>query len=759
LVITTCILGAWFLYFLPQILSSTVPYYRDQLLTIIPLRQYIRTRLLQFQLPQWYPFEGLGVPFIGQVATATFHPQNLLFLPFSAATTVKLNTLGAYLVGAWGAYAFGRKAGSSRPGALSGSFAFGFGGYALGISNNLVYLVGLVTLPWVAWASMRLVASCRGRDCGVLAAIWGSMFLAGDAQMFLCASLLVAAAFFLGRPRLRAGLLIAASVALATLLISAELLPALSVGARSLRELGTPSARLGLIRALHPLRLPGLVIPGYIPDAYRYRLVGEVLDGDSAVWSTTIFAGALTLMLAAAGLKSRRRSAVAFGAVSLFGIWMALGDRGGLLPLLAHLAPVFGMFRYPEKYLALFWAGMVPAVALGFDEVRKLAKGWSMTAWLGAVGLAIAAAALWRFQGVAALWAWRGHPLNTLDPARLVIRRAWAVGLLESGGVLAFTAIVLKASTVRPGMALLLPIIVFAELLNGNHAHLPMVSSTLITNATPFAEIVRSSAVSNEPAARVSPLLGVAVPNAVTFVGNRWVSVMRDSLRPDDAGRDSVSSLGFNLPGTSGRAAMLFGPGARRASKLGPMFNTCFRVVPASHPFAPGEHLLLANTNSGVMLIDQACRPRAFITATVHAESVGGALATVTRGLPRMTTVWEGGPVLPLGRGSVEWVSYKPEHIALDATSDVRTGLFLADEYAPGWEAHVDGVKTEIFAADVDARGIVLPIGRHRITFDFHTPYLKWGMALSLVGAAMCAVLIVFGAGRKHELKCREHAG
>ena len=34
-----------------------------------------------------------------------------------------------------------------------GAAAFAFGGYGIGVANNLPYVVGWATLPWVLWAS------------------------------------------------------------------------------------------------------------------------------------------------------------------------------------------------------------------------------------------------------------------------------------------------------------------------------------------------------------------------------------------------------------------------------------------------------------------------------------------------------------------------------------------------------------------------------------------------------------------------------
>jgi hypothetical protein len=301
----------WALFFAPQLLSDGVPYYRDTLLTQLPIKAYLAERLRKGELPGWYPYESLGVAFIGQVVTSTFHPQTLLSLFLSAATALKVNILGAHLVALVGAYRLSRELRTSRPAAVAGACAFAFGGYALGMSSNLTYLVGLATLPWVAATALRCARRARLADAAGLGCAWALVFLSGDAQSFALCPLLLFAALAVHGVRARSVLSMVGAGALATALCSAELLPALALSPTTMRGAGTPSATIGLTWALHPLRLPELFMPGYIPDVQRIP-VASVLLGSTALWSSSIFAGGLTLLFAAAALATRDRRALAF---------------------------------------------------------------------------------------------------------------------------------------------------------------------------------------------------------------------------------------------------------------------------------------------------------------------------------------------------------------------------------------------------------------------------------------------------------------
>jgi Bacterial membrane protein YfhO len=741
-------LGAlWLLFFGAHLLSAGVPYYRDHLVTNIPLRAWVRERLLSGAMPHWYPYEALGVPVIGQVALATFHPFTFLFLPLSPAAAEKASLLAAYLVSLLGAYRLARAVGASREASLAGAASYAFGGYALGVSSILAYALSSSAVPWVAWAMLEVAKKGRLKDAGLLGLLWGTVFLSGDAISFaLCGALLGPVAVLL-RPRPRTLWLLGLGGVVAGLLCCVELLPSSRVAAEAVRVVGTPSANIGLHWALHPLRLPELVLPGYL--VVRYRMVDELFHDGTAVFATTLFAGGVVLVLAVAGLTSRRRLAFAFCAVALLGLWLSLGDRGGLLWLLRH-GWLFGRFRYPERYLVFFWLGLVPLSALGLDRAVAQPRRWA-TVFLGvALGFALLAAAVVTFGAAPRLWALAGGQLDADDALAALLDNRFCTGLLFTAGFSFLGFLALRLGGQRAG--LLLPGVLFLELWHGNGNQLPLVSPGLLTDATAFSVALHALARPEEPLGRVFHSVEPDYPSSVTGPKEereRWVRGMRHVLGWDVAGLDHLNSLHVNLGATSLRHTLLLRTPELLALRAGAL-NTCFRVDDVRKPSADGAQPLAAAHDLGLTLSAIPCAPRAFLAGTrplSGPEAVARALGNGP--LPLLVVPWEGGPALPRAEGSVLWLEEAPEHLALEVVADARTALVVTDEYAEGWTARVDGQPVPIFPTLLSVRGVEVPAGRHRVEFFYRTPRFTLGLVLSLLGLTLGAALVATGLIRK----------
>jgi hypothetical protein len=68
--------------------------------------------------------------------------------------------------------------------------------------------------------------------------------------------------------------------------------------------------------------------------------------------------------------------------------------------------------------------------------------------------------------------------------------------------------------------------------------------------------------------------------------------------------------------------------------------------------------------------------------------------------------------------------------------------LLLADAFAPGWYAWVDGSPATIHPADVAMRGVALPAGKHEVTFVYRPLGWRLGVPLAAVGLLLLSMWV-----------------
>jgi len=95
---------------------------------------------------------------------------------------------------------------------------------------------------------------------------------------------------------------------------------------------------------------------------------------------------------------------------------------------------------------------------------------------------------------------------------------------------------------------------------------------------------------------------------------------------------------------------------------------------------------------------------------------------------------------------SISVQKYKPNYIKYVSTN-TKDGLAVFSEmyYANGWNAFIDGKKTDHFRTDYVLRGMIIPAGKHTIEFKFEPEVIKKGSMITLASSVGMLFLIVGG--------------
>ena len=96
--------------------------------------------------------------------------------------------------------------------------------------------------------------------------------------------------------------------------------------------------------------------------------------------------------------------------------------------------------------------------------------------------------------------------------------------------------------------------------------------------------------------------------------------------------------------------------------------------------------------------------------------------------------------------GTIKLKVYKPNYLKYTSTNG-KEGLAVFSEiyYENGWNAYIDGVKTDHFPVDYVLRAMIVPGGEHTIEFKFEPQVIKTGSIITLISAAGMLLLVIGG--------------
>jgi hypothetical protein len=735
-----------------------------------PLREEVRRQLPG--APLWDPWITSGRPLLADGQSAVFSPFNvpawILPLQDSLAWTALLILWAA----TFGMFLLARALGMRFAGALMAGIVYGLN---LWIVAHLSYPHDAVwaLLPWVLWATERLVRRPTPAAAGLLALTVALQWFGGhpetSSHVILAAILFFALRVVQSRERgVRAPLLaMAGGLVAGTALAAMVLVP--------FGELLLHSADL---TEREGSGINAHIDPGYLLGFFLYDYWGR---GTHTALIPVLFArswyvGAFPLMLAAAALIVRPRAER---------LWIA-----GFAALL--LAVIFGLppFVQIATRLPLFSLGHNERLVLLVLACAALLAGWglddllSREVWqrhrraiLIASGLLLALPFVWvalsgdidqRLPRMAVEVALKiSNPPPITDPAAAdAIRSAALVVWLIVAGA-GFLLLLLRARGL-PGrwfaIAALALVVVdltragmgYNPAIPDEHAKLPLTGALrYLSEQRPQ----RFAGVGDGPTAipQNVPALNFRIADGR---GNdppilkRYNELWRREVSPEVPSQ--VSKLDFTSPFLQVKHL-----DERRLRTLRLLGISYLLVAPESAG-PPAEGLddrslkrVYAGRDAQVFRVGGAL-PRAFVAGAQQTVDGGdAALDAVTsptldaRNVAVTEKRLDGVPVASGSAGpagSAEIVRYEPDRVTIDANLTRRGIVVLGDNWFPGWKATVDGKDADVERVDYVLRGTVADAGRHRIEYRYEPSSWRIGWIVSLLALVLLLAAILWKA-------------
>lgn len=101
---------------------------------------------------------------------------------------------------------------------------------------------------------------------------------------------------------------------------------------------------------------------------------------------------------------------------------------------------------------------------------------------------------------------------------------------------------------------------------------------------------------------------------------------------------------------------------------------------------------------------------------------------------------------------NIKIIENKPELIKLNVAATKVELLVARDQYYPGWNAEIDGKPVAIIKANLFNRAIVIPPGKHEITFRYTPQSLADGLKLAGLGLfVLIAACLLISTDRLHK--------
>lgn len=720
------VLGFWLLRFgLAE--GSTPAQSHDLHAYYYPLYAVSFGRLARGELPVWDPYQMTGLPWLATLQAGLFYPPHLLYALLPTPTALAASHALHLLLMALFTAAFVRRAGLSRAASALAALVFTLRGPAQSWLLFPSLLEAAAWLPLGALAVLQLALPAEGggrRAVALLGLATAASVLAGYPQAtVVCAytwGALLVVLLLCSRPPGRAGLAalggFAAALALGALVSAVQLLPTLELSAEATR----PTEPLTRAQAI-----------GFGPGG---RALWRQIAGDRS-----ISPGVVAVCLAPAVFLARRRRALANAALLLGLASAALAVGTGTAWTDVYTAiPVLGWFPNPRRLLLVttFCAAVVAAV--GCDALlRQRSRLLAGVVFTSALAMALAVARYGR------PFAWL-LPLGVAAVAGAtglgrVPKAALAAGLLLIAGVDGLVA----APT--PGR---LPYTDAAEA--SYRGYLPFLRALAERSGAS-----RATWLLTEPS---------QVLKRAPDYGVRWV----EGYEPLNL-RRQADYFGFLRQGRLASEPRFFWAGAvlrelpparlpevASRRRLLDLAATRFFLAPGIaadfeplRDFAASAGLLRRDSPDPkiALLENPHALPRAWVVYRVErAPPVEILLGRLSRGDfdPLEVAFVEG----DLERAA----SAQPGHaarITRDEATRVEVeaelaapGLVvLADAYAPGWRAELDGEPAPILATNHLFRGVRAPAGSHRIRFDYEPPGLRAGAVASAGGVALLLAL------------------
>jgi hypothetical protein len=741
-------------------------YFRDFATAFYPLRVLQSRELAAGRLPTWNP-----LVFEGTFLAPELYPPDLLIVLGPGAAFVSWLLTAHLPLAALGAYWLARQLQASRAGAFVAGAVYALSGFTLSSLNLYLFLQALALAPFIAGLLRR--AALQGGRSVVWAAAAVALGLSTYTVEFVGQAVLLGLALGLAaRPPRQALPRVAGAVALGAGLAGVPIVLVAGVLGETARGAGL-GGDVALANSVAPVVLLQTLLPRLFgfPEAPAEAFWGGRFFSKGLPYFLTLYLGPLTLGLAALGAsRIERRARLALVALAGLGLLYALGDAGGLAPLV-HRLGLSGAFRFPSKALLLPQLALALAAGFGFGRVAEERGALARLAVLAALAAGVALAVFGLVAaGPAWLVVWSGVLPAFWPQLTGVVGRDASIVVLLAAVVSGVAWLARRSVLSARQAAALVAALVVGDLARAGAGLNPQVDTRFYRPLPELAALrlgeldggrVFSYGLDHSPAFRQLLRSGQPGLTLTSFFLHRqllgpYANVL-DGIEAAEA--NEITSF---VPRERELQAEHYEPG--RAGELVPWLrNAGVTRVLSLDPLQGGGLVALGRVDAGpagvaIHVYGLDAWPRGSLACrATWVASRDEALAFPYRdGFDPWRDValegqpgpgGEGAPPATCARGEARRTASSAAEERYSVESGASAYLVVRASHARGWKAWVDGAPTPVLRANGKHRAVAVPAGAHEVLLRYELRGLRLGQLATGVALAGCALAVAL-AGR-----------
>jgi len=716
--------------FWPVLVGGESFYFRDFGVFGYPLAHYHRASVWSGELPLWNPLSSCGLPFLAQWNTMTLYPGALLYLGLPLPWSLNLFCLAHQFLGGLGMYYLARAWTGSGLGASLAGLGYALSGLMLSSLKWPNNIAVLGWLPWVVWLAEH--GWREGGRAWLWATLAGAMqMLAGTPELIALTWGVVAALWVAHLVRVRsnggawrvcgasAGRF-AGMVLLVAGLSAAQLLPFFELLSESHRDVQYGVATWAM---------PSWGWANFLVPLFRcFRSYQGVFAQVDQYWVASYYLGVGLVVLGLWAVACVRRGRVwLLAVVGGAGVWLALGEAGGLYGWLRAAVPWLGFMRFPIKFVVLTaWAmPLLGAFAVAECQTQPEGASGARQRLLGLLAGLLCAA----IGGL--LWWAAARPLAT-DDAPATLWNGLSRLLFLMGAVALWLGLV-RARTVRRRwlLGLLLLVTSAGDLLT----HVPWQNPTVpnwtlepgLAELAPRPRSGESRAFVTAAAERRLDHWNLPTPTE-DYLSSRLGLFANCNLLEGIPKVDGFFSL---YPRATAQVVhLLYGSTNGHLPGL-------LNFLGVSHATAEGKALAWS-TRLGAQPLITAGRPPVFSAPEEAVRRWAAVAPDQAVYLPPEASVE---PAVESAGATVRSQRWRPHLIEFEVETERPAWVVIAQSFYPGWQAQVNGQAARLWPANVGFQALAVPAGASSVRLRYVDRWFRAGAVVSSISILAVASL------------------